>query len=61
MKNTDLKIEALSIEELNDIEGGGFGYDVGWFISNAIAGNLNPFMNPAGYAGAVTDYAIYNM
>lgn len=38
------------------INGGSFGFDVGWLLGNTIAGN---FLSPGGYADAVLQYSVF--
>jgi len=53
MKNR-IRIKSLSPRKCKEIQGGGWGFDVGWFLGNTIAGN---FLTPAGTSEALVDYA----
>lgn len=46
----------LNQKELTLINGGSFGYDIGWFLGNTIAGN---FSTIGGISGALADYAVH--
>jgi len=55
MKKLD-NFHEINEDVIRQIQGGSFGYDVGWFLGNSIAGN---FFSIAGTADAFFDYALH--
>ncbi|GEM_PF-6744542 len=47
------KIVNLTLKETRTINGGGWGWDIGWVVGNTIAGN---WLTPAGIYEATVDY-----
>lgn len=50
------QLDELSNYECKKVNGGNFGWDVGWLLGNVISGN---FGSVAGTVEAVTDYMIH--
>lgn len=54
MKN----LQELNSKEVETINGGSFGFDVGWFIANTITGN---FLTIGGTQMAIADYNAHSV
>ncbi|MBW8324979.1 MAG: hypothetical protein K0M50_09475 [Prolixibacteraceae bacterium] len=46
----------INKDDYQKINGGSFGFDIGWFLGNSINGN---FLTSGGCADAVTQYVVF--